>query len=421
MTRAQPGQQDIFRSVERLHRILEAAKLINSTLDLNELTRIILHIVREEVGVDRGTVFVLDKARKQLRSVVAQDVENEIVLPIGRGIAGAVASTGQPVDIEDAYADSRFDPRFDPTLGYRTRDIYCMPIVNREGTVVGVLELLNRTRPLEVEDFEFLTGVSVHMGLALENAWLHREIIEKRKIERELDLARDIQKNFYPSVPESYGGVEIALSSEMCEAVGGDYVDFFPLPDGRFIMMLGDVSGKGIGAALVMTSLHATCRALIRHIHSLEKVAMILNDTLVETTGPGTYVTLMIMLVDPLKRRLHCISAGHNPPLHVDVTGHSQLLDKGGGPPVGLFSHLTYTREIVEVERGSVVVIYTDGVSEAENSERDQFGLDRLSDVVSQQKNKSAIDIHGDIRSALSQFVGDHSASDDSTMIVLKF
>ena len=421
MTRAQPGQQDIFRSVERLHRILEAAKLINSTLDLNELTRIILHIVREEVGVDRGTVFVVDKVRNQLRSVVAQDVENEIVLPIGRGIAGAVASTGQPIDIEDAYADSRFDPRFDPTLGYRTRDIYCMPIVNREGTVVGVLELLNRTRPLDAEDFEFLSGVSVHMGLALENAWLHREIIEKRKIERELDLARDIQKNFFPSVPESYGGVEIALSSEMCEAVGGDYVDFFPLQDGRFIMMLGDVSGKGIGAALVMTSLHATCRALVRHIHSLEKVAMILNDTLVETTGPGTYVTLMIMLVDPLKRRLHCISAGHNPPLHVDCTGQARLFDKGGGPPVGLFSHLTYTREIVEVERGSVVVIYTDGVSEAENSERDQFGLERLSSVVSTQKDKSAIDIHGVIRAALSEFVGEHSASDDSTMIVLKF
>jgi sigma-B regulation protein RsbU (phosphoserine phosphatase) len=419
--KAQPSQQDIFRSVERLHRILEAAKLINSTLDLNELTRIILHIVREEVGVDRGTVFVVDKARNQLRSVVAQDVENEILLPIGRGIAGAVAATGLPIDIEDAYADARFDPRFDPTLGYRTRDIYCMPIVNREGTVVGVLELLNRTRPLEAEDFEFLTGVSVHMGLALENAWLHREIIEKRKIERELDLARDIQKNFYPTVPESYGDVEIALSSEMCEAVGGDYVDFFPLPDGRFIMMLGDVSGKGIGAALVMTSLHATCRALIRHIHSLEKVAMILNDTLVETTGPGTYVTLMIMLVDPLKRRLHCISAGHNPPLHVDLTGHARLLDKGGGPPAGLFSHLTYSREIVEVERGSVIIIYTDGVSEAENSERDQFGLERLSDVVAQQRHKSAVDIHSDIRSALSEFVGDHSASDDSTMIVLKF
>src|SRR5437016_3136350 len=143
MTRAEPSQQDIFRSVERLHRILEAAKLLNSTLDINELTRIILRIVRDEVGIDRGTVFVVDRERNLVRSVVAQDVENEIMLPIGQGIAGAVAQTGEAMDIEDAYADPRFDARFDPLLGYRTNDIYCMPILNREGIVVGVLELLN--------------------------------------------------------------------------------------------------------------------------------------------------------------------------------------------------------------------------------------------------------------------------------------
>src|SRR4051794_36296120 len=227
MTKVQSANQELFRSVERLHRILEAAKLINSTLDINELTRIILRIVREEVGIDRGTVFVVDREKKLVRSVVAQDVDNEITLSLGRGIAGTVAATGDVIDIPDAYADPRFDPRFDPLLGYRTNDIYCMPIVNRDGVVVGVLELLNRTRPLGIDDFEFLSGVSVHVGLALENAWMHREIIEKRKYERELDLARDIQKNFYPNIPESYGGVEISASSLMCEAVGGDYLDYF--------------------------------------------------------------------------------------------------------------------------------------------------------------------------------------------------
>src|SRR5262245_11443556 len=180
MAKVQPGSQELFRSVERLHRILEAAKLLNSTLDINELTRIILRIVREEVGIDRGTVFVVDREKQHVRSVVAQDVENEIVLSIGRGIAGTVAATGQVIDIPDAYADPRFDPRFDPILGYRTNDIYCMPIFNREGEVVGVLELLNRTRFLGAEDVEFLSGVSVHVGLALENAWLHKEMIEKR-------------------------------------------------------------------------------------------------------------------------------------------------------------------------------------------------------------------------------------------------
>src|SRR3989449_1262458 len=150
MTREPQTHLDAIRSIERLHRILEAAKLLNSTLDLAELTAIILRIVRDEVGTARGTVFVLDRQRRILRSLVAQDVEGkEIVLPLGRGIAGTVGATGETINIPDAYSDSRFDRSFDTVLGYHTRDIYCMPIVNRMGDIVGVLELLNRTRSEE--------------------------------------------------------------------------------------------------------------------------------------------------------------------------------------------------------------------------------------------------------------------------------
>lgn len=415
------SHQEAIRSVDRLRRILEAAKLLNSTLDLSELTRIILKIVREEVGIDRGTVFVFDRSRGQLRSIVAQEVDNEIVLPIGKGIAGAVAETAEVIDIPDAYADSRFDPRFDPILGYRTNDIYCMPMTNRDGTIVGVLELLNRSRPLNEDDFEFLSGVSVHVGLALENAWMHREIIEMKRIEQELVLAREIQQNFYPNIPDNYGGVEIAASNRMCEAVGGDYLDYFPLPDGRFMILLGDVSGKGIGAALVMSSLHATCRALIRHVHSLEKIASILNETLVETTGAATFVTLMVVLVDPVRHRIHYINAGHNPSLYIDCTGVASLIDAGGGPPIGLFSSMAYSREIHEVDKTSTVVIYTDGISEAEDLEGEQFGMERLTSLVQTHRLGTAADVHNQIRSALKEFTGDQPAHDDSTLIVLRF
>lgn len=411
-----------MRSIERLHRILEAAKLLNSTLDLAELTAIILRIIREEVGTERGTVFVVDRSHRRLRSLVAQGVEDEdIIVPLGTGIAGTVGATGETINIPDAYNDARFDSSFDAILGYRTNDIYCMPIVNRLGEIVGVLELLNRTRSLTEEDEEFLAGVSVHVGLALENAQLHREIVEKRKMEQELVLAREIQQNFYPNIPDSYGGVEICASSEMCEAVGGDYVGYFPLDDGRFMVLLGDVAGKGIGAALVMSSLHAACRALVRHVHAIEHVTSILNETFVETTGAGVFVTMLIMLVDPLGKRVHYIRAGHNPPLIVSVSGNSTLFEAGGAPPVGLFSSLKFQREISSVEPGSVIVIYTDGVSEAENARDEQFGVDRLVEVVSTTRRSSAKAIHGNIRSSLKEFVGDEPTHDDSTLIVLKF
>ena len=411
-----------MRSIARLHRILEASKLLNSTLDLAELTAIILRIVRDEVGTDRGTVFVLERARKMLHSLVAQGLEGQaLAVPIGKGIAGTVAATGETIDIPNAYADSRFDSSFDASLGYRTNDIYCMPIVNRHGEIVGVLELMNRTRPLTEEDEEFLAGVSVHVGLALENAQFHREIIEKRRIEQELLLAREIQQNFYPNIPASYGGVEICASSEMCEAVGGDYVGYFPFEDGRFLVMLGDVSGKGIGAALVMSSLHAACRALVRHVHAIEDVTNILNETFVETTGAGTFVTMLIMLVDPIGRRVHFIRAGHNPPLSITGSGTTILFDNGGGPPVGLFAKIRYRREISNVEPGSVLVVYTDGVSEAENTNGDQLGLDRLASLVASVRLRSAAQIHEAIRADLETFVGDAPVHDDSTLIVLKF
>jgi sigma-B regulation protein RsbU (phosphoserine phosphatase) len=297
-----------------------------------------------------------------------------------------------------------------------------MPIVNRIGEIVGVLELLNRTRPLEEEDEAFLTGVSVHFGLALENAQLHRELIEKRRIEQELLLARGIQQNFYPTIPEAYGGVEISGSSEMCEAVGGDYLGYFPFEDDRrFVVILGDVSGKGIGAALVMSSLHAACRALIQRVHALEDITGILNETFVETTGPGVFVTMLIMLVDPVGKRVHYIRAGHNPALTVTASGQWHLYERGGDPPVGLFPHVRFLREIASVEPGSVVVIYTDGVNEAENAAHEQFGVERLADLVVGSRMLSATQIHGRIRSALKDFVGDEPIHDDSTLMVLKF
>src|SRR5437016_2566855 len=213
MTTPVQSYQEAIRSVAKLHRILEASKLLNSTLDLAELTTIILRIIRDEVGTDRGTVFVLDRVRQSLQSLVAQGLEGkQLVLPIGKGIAGTVAATGETIDIPDAYEDTRFDPSFDSSLGYVTNDIYCMPIVNRVGEIVGVLELMNRVRALSVQDEEFLAGVSVHVGLALENAQLHREIVEKRKIEQELMIAREIQQNFYPIIPESCGGVAIVYT-----------------------------------------------------------------------------------------------------------------------------------------------------------------------------------------------------------------
>jgi signal transduction histidine kinase len=186
---------DLFHSsndVRQLQRLLECTRLLNSTLDLAELTLIVLQIARDEVGFERGTLFVIDSATNWLRSFVAEGVENfEITLPVGSGIAGSVAASGSILDIVNVEADPRFRPEFDHRLTYKTRDIYCMPVVNGTGTVVGVLQLLNRSRTLTADDKHFLSAISVHLGLAVERAWFCHQLNRKAEIERELQQVRD--------------------------------------------------------------------------------------------------------------------------------------------------------------------------------------------------------------------------------------
>ena len=183
---------DLSHDVDRLSRIVKATKELNSTLDLSELARIILRIVRDEVGIERGTVFVMSPNRLGLASLAAQEIDTEIRVQLGSGIAGTVAKNGEVIDIPDAYADDRFDQSFDARLGFRTNDIYCMPARNGKGSIVGVLQLLNRSRALTRNDEEFLADISIHIGLAVENAAKHVRMLEESRIEKQLELAREI-------------------------------------------------------------------------------------------------------------------------------------------------------------------------------------------------------------------------------------
>jgi signal transduction histidine kinase len=178
----------------RLQALLETVRLLNSTLELKALTGIILEVVRGEIAVERISVFVVDRTQNLLRALIAQDMEGaEITVPIGVGVAGTVAATGEILDIIDAYADPRFARQFDRKSGYYTNDLFALPVCNREGEIVGVLQLLNRLRPITTSDREFLLGISVYIGLALENSFLHAQMLarEERPNEQAAETAHD--------------------------------------------------------------------------------------------------------------------------------------------------------------------------------------------------------------------------------------
>src|SRR5436305_210385 len=191
-----------------------------------------------------------------------------------------------------AYDDPRFDRTSDQRTGYRTRSMLCVPIKNRGQRVVGVLQLLNKTNGVfGARDLEFLNGISDHMAIAMENATLHLELLEKQRMEQELALGREVQSRLFPSPPVDIKGVELVAFSLPCYEVGGDYYDFIELPDGDLGLAIGDVSGKGVVAALIMSSLQAALRVAAPIEDDLARLVARLNALIFRSATGRKYAT----------------------------------------------------------------------------------------------------------------------------------
>jgi sigma-B regulation protein RsbU (phosphoserine phosphatase) len=335
------------KTIKQLSALFEATRLLNSTLDLAELLELILKIARAEVNADRGTVFLVDNESRQIWSIVAMGLEKqEIRMPFGVGVAGTVAETGQPINVEDAYQLACFDPSTDQKTGYHTKSLLCMPIRHKGGEIVGVIQLLNQLIDgrFTAEDQDFLEKLSGHMAMALENARLHRAALEKQRMERELEMARGIQRSLLPEAPPVLEGYELAVSNMPCFECGGDYYDFLSLGPDTLLLVIADVEGKGVSSALVMSNLQATLHALVTHLHSLEVLALSLNEMICNDTKSRKFLSIFLGLLDTRRNRLHYINAGHVPPIVVNAeTGEYELL-QAGGTVVGLFPDSEYSR-----------------------------------------------------------------------------
>ena len=367
------------RTVKRLHFLIEASKALNSTLDLEEVLDTILDMATRQTGAERATLFLADHERGELWSVIAQGLERkEIRLPMGQGLAGWVAESGRIVILADAHADPRFDPSFDEAFGYRTRTLLVMPVKDRAERIVGVLELLNKANPgFTADDVGLLESISVHAAIALENARLHRESLERRQLDRELSTARTIQQGLLPKAPPLLDGVDIAVYHQSPHYVGGDYYDFLELDHSTHLFVVADVEGKGMSSALIMSNLQATLHAIVKHVHSLEGIMFHLNQDIHLSTRGERYLSIFLGLLDVPRRALHYVNAGHLPPLLVRGQGEPALLGEGG-MVIGLLPVVRYRRGFAQLRSDQVLLACTNGITDASNPNDEPYGTERL-------------------------------------------
>jgi serine phosphatase RsbU (regulator of sigma subunit) len=269
------------------------------------------------------------------------------------------------------------------------------------------------------EHLDILTTLASVASIRVENASLVEERINRERMERELELATEIQQRFQPSEPPDVAGYEMQGISFSCYEIGGDYYDFIERPNGKMLVALGDVSGKGTAAALLMSSLHAAVHAQAATDASLKQLVTNINEYLTENTPSNRFVTLFVGELDKATGEIEFINAGHNPPIVGRADGTVEELSSGGFP-LGLMDFAEYDSERLTLNSGDVLLIYSDGVSEANNLAEDEFGLDRLKEVLQKNISRSASGIRDKVESALSDFTGTAPANDDITLVIIK-
>jgi sigma-B regulation protein RsbU (phosphoserine phosphatase) len=405
--------------LHRLTQLVEATKIINSALEEEALLSAILRVARQELEVERGTLYFVDAVKGELWSRIASGMDSmEIRLPMGQGLAGSVATTGQPILIDDAYADPRFDRSSDERTGFRTRSVLCTAIRNRAGKVVGVLQLINRKAGcFSDEDLAFLNSLSDHMALAIDNTLLHRTKLERDRMERELRLGRDIQSRLFPEPPDTILGLEVAALCVPCYEVGGDCYDFIALEGGRLGFSIGDISGKGVSAALVMSSLQTALRMAAPLTPDLPRLMEQLNHLIHGLTAGRKYATFFYGVLDPVRGSLDYVNAGHIPPLLVRQ-GEAQELGSTG-LPIGLFPANPLRMERVQLEPGDTLLLCTDGILEAGDPTQDDFGEARWKAMASGLGGQSAGRALDHVFQAVHDFENGIPPGDDKTVVVL--
>ncbi|HBR55995.1 MAG TPA: hypothetical protein DEA22_00740 [Blastocatellia bacterium] len=408
---------------ELLELISKVGVALLSARGLDETLDQVASLVFEAVPAERCVIMLRDeKSGNELKIMVARSRGSDKPIDevrISHTVMEEVLKNGQSVLTADAQHDPKFASHTMSLLGVRS--VLAVPLSVDERNVFGLIYADSPTYEASFteEHLNILTTLASVASIRVENAALLEERFERERMERELELASEIQQRFQPTSPPPLDGYEFQGISFSCYEIGGDYYDFIPKSEDKMVIALGDVSGKGTAAALLMSSLHAAIHAQISAKSSLDETITSVNRYLAENTPGNRFVTLFIAELDQRTGIVRYINAGHNPPLITQCNGNViQLMS--GGLPLGIMPDTEFEAGELVLAPGEVLVIYSDGVSEAVNLSGEEFGIERLSEVVSRCSAKSAAGIRDRIESALSAFTKTAPANDDITLVIVK-
>jgi phosphoserine phosphatase len=406
---------------EQFRQLLDVARALAQPTDLRVLLEQIVDAARDLLDAERGSVFLHDPSTGELFTTVATD-SGEIRLPPGRGLAGECAQRRETVNVPDCYADRRFDPTFDRHSGFRTRCLLAVALVGHDDALVGVMQVLNkRGGAFGDQDERVATALAAQCAVALQRQRLLGELVAKEKMERELEVARQIQVSFLPREMPSIPGYELAGWSRPADQTGGDVYDVVRVDGERAVLLLGDATGHGIGPALSVTQVRSMLRMALRLGAGLDAVFGHLNDQLSDDLPSNRFVTAFLANLDSTAHVVTYQSAGQGPVLHVPAQGEEFRDLATTAVPLGLLPDLPVPEPgRLSLAPGDTLALITDGVFERQEPGGAEFGVQAVVDLVRRHRGMPVDQVIRCIVDACDGFAQGAPQADDMTLLLVR-
>jgi sigma-B regulation protein RsbU (phosphoserine phosphatase) len=372
---------------------------------------------------ERG-FLMLRESNGELAFKVARGLDRTTIespeFEVSRGVVERVASECKPILTSDAQSDEWLGQR-QSVRGLKLRAVLGVPL-QLKGICIGVVYVDNRlqTGIFSQEDIDLLEGISSSAAIAIENARLYQLAIEKGRLERELQVAREVQSNLIPQKNPEITGWEFSASWQPARQVSGDFYDYIPLDETQLGIVIADVTDKGMPAALFMADSRSIVRASVSIPTHPAKAISSANRLISADSANGMFVSLFYGKLDTESGKLTYVNAGHNPPYLYNAKLDSFSEFERTGLALGIESGAEFEQREIQLQHGDFILLYTDGVTEATNAEEDLYGKDRLASLLNQHRRSNVIKIKATIEDAVTEFIGDISPSDDITMMLVK-